>query len=336
MPPARTYSAAYNRLELDGKDAGPLRSVEGGEPFGEVVQAAVGAGNVIRKRIAALRYADISIECGLIPSGPVANLISATLGRSFHRHSGAVVEHDDNYRETSRLAFEDATIHEVEFPALHASQQEPAYLTIRLAPDRTERQTGSGAQQPKDPDMIRGARTKPPRRCDFRLQIDGLDATRVSAVSPLVVRQVIAERMPGEQRVYDTPALEIPDLVVTLAEAADWYAWRDAFLVGATGPERTGKLEYLSPDRKDALAWIEFSGLGIHSLVRERSEEGAQGIRQVRASMYCGNLSYGPVVAPSPAAAAPDASWERLTPPSRVDVTVPLAREGVLARPEFV
>jgi hypothetical protein len=331
LPP--TYSAAYNRLELDGKDAEPLRSVEGGEPFGEVVQAAVGAGNVIRKRIGALHYADISIELGLVPSGPVANWISATLGGSLHRHSGAVVEHDDNYREISRLTFEDAAIHEVEFPALDAAQQEPAYLTIRLAPDRTQRQTGSGAQRSKDPDMIRGARTKPPRRCDFRLQIDGLDATRVSAVGPLVVRQVIGERMAGEERVYGTPVLEIPDLVVTLAEAADWYAWRDAFIVGATGPERTGKLEYLSPDRKDVLAWIEFSGLGIHSLVRERSEEGVQRIRLARASMYCGNLSYGPVVTPSP---APDAPWESLTLRSRVDVTPPLAGERVPARPEFV
>ena len=59
MSPDRTYGAAYNRLELDGKDAEPLRSVEGGEPYGEVVQAAVGAGNVIRKRIGALHYADI-------------------------------------------------------------------------------------------------------------------------------------------------------------------------------------------------------------------------------------------------------------------------------------
>ena len=333
MPFAPAYSATYNRLELDGQDAGPLRSVEGGEPFGEVVQTA-GAGNVIRKRIGALHYADISIELGLIPSGPVANWISATLGRSLPRHSGAIVEFDDNYREISRLKFEHAAIHEVEFPALDAAQQEPAYLTIRLAPEQTERQTGSGVQQSKDPNLVRGAtRTKPPRRCDFQLQIDGLDATRVSAVSPLVVRQVSGEAMAGEQRVYGTPALEIPDLVVTLAEAADWYAWRDTFIVGATGPERTGKLEYLSPGGKDVLAWIEFSGLGIHSLVRERSEEGAQGIRHARAAMYCGNLSYGPVVAPSP---APDAPWERLTPQSRVDVTVPLAREGVPARPEFV
>ena len=310
MSPDRTYGAAYNRLELDGKDAEPLRSVEGGEPYGDVVQAAVGAGNVIRKRIGALHYADISIELGLIPSGPVANWIGATLGRSLPRHSGAVVEHDDNYREISRLTFEHAAIHEVEFPALDAAQQEPAYLTIRLAPDQTLRQAGSGAQQSKDPNMVRGAtKTKPPRRCDFRLTIDGLDATRVSAVGPLVVRQVIREPMLGEQRVYGTPALEIPDLVVTLPEAADWYAWRDAFIVGATGPERNGKLEYLSPDRKDVLAWIEFSGLGIHSLVRERSEEGVQGLRQARASMYCGNLSYGPVVAPSA-----DVPWERLHP----------------------
>ena len=336
MAQASAYRGAYNRLELDGSDVGSLRSVEGGDPYGEVVQVAVGAGSVPDKRIAAFLYSDIAIECGLVPSGPLADWIGATLGGTFSlRHGGAIVEHDQNLKETSRLAFREATIHEVEFPAMDASRQDPIHLTVRLAPEWTQRQAGSGAVQAKD-GMTRGARAKPPRSCDFRLDIDGLDTKRVSEVGPLVVRQVIGEPTVGEVRQYERPMwLEVQDLVVTLPEAADWYAWRDAVIVGGTGPERSGMLEYLSPDSRNVLARIEFSGLGIHSLVRERSEEGAQATRRVRASMYCERLSFRPIVAPPPAAAAPDAPPKQPTPLSRVHVAVPLTTERALARPDF-
>ncbi len=336
MAQASAYGAAYNRLEIDGNDAGPLRSVEGGDPYGEVVQVAGGAGSVTDKRIGALHYADIAIECRLVPSGPLADWIRAWLGGNLLWHSGAIVEFDRDFRETSRFPFR-ATIREVEFPALDANRREPAYLTVRLAPEETERQTGSGAMQPKDAGMIRGAPTKPPRSCDFRLHIDDLETKPVSEVGPLVVRQVIGEPMVGEAREYERPRwLEIGDLVVTLPEADDWYDWRDAFIVRGTGPEareRSGRLEYLSQDGKDVLARIEFSGLGIHSLVRERSEEGAPAVRRVRASMYCGNLS---LVAPPPAVGAPDGSRNRFTPRSRVDIIVPLEPGRALARPDLV
>ena len=115
---------------------------------------------------------------------------------------------------------------------------------------------------------------------------------------------------------------------MTLPEAPDWYAWRDAFIVGRTGVERTGTLEYLSPDLRSVVARIEFSGLGIHSLVRERSEEGAERLRRVQASIYCENLSYGPVVA------APQTDSRPFGPPSRVAVGASLAAERPAVRSE--
>jgi hypothetical protein len=110
---------------------------------------------------------------------------------------------------------------------------------------------------------------------------------------------------------------------VTLREAADWYAWRDAFIVAGTGAERTGTLEYLAQDLKQVLARIEFSGLGIHSLVAERAEGDAAGPRRIRVSMYCESLSYGSPVAASSTSSTSIADGP--TPPSRVDVIAPLA-----------
>lgn len=330
MPESRPYVAGH-RLELDGQDAGPLRSVEGGDPYGDVVEESVnGAGPAVGKRIGAIRYTDIALQCALIPSAPLIDWIAATIGRSAPRRGGAIVEQDENYKEISRLTFKNAVIREVEFPAPDAAKKESAYLKIRFAPESTKLQAGSGAQQATASGSIRGASKAAPRVCDFRLKIDGIDASRASQAARLVVRQVLVESVTEGGSVQLAPAgLELPDLVVTLPEAPDWYAWRDAFIVGRTGVERTGTLEYLSPDLRSVVARIEFSGLGIHSLVRERSEEGAERLRRVQASIYCENLSYGPVVA------APQTDSRPFGPPSRVAVGASLAAERPAVRSEL-
>jgi hypothetical protein len=331
MAVASAQVTSYRRLELDGQDAGPLRSIEGGEPYAEVLEeAAAIPGAAAGKHIGPPHYSDIVIECGLVPSAPIANWITGTLGRTAPRHDGAIVEIDRDFKEVSRLAFRNAIIREIEFPALDSADSRPAYLTLRLAPESTRRQGGSGARQPIGTSPM-GARARAPRTSDFQLKVDGLTGS-LSKVAPLVVKQVLAESV-GEERFGGlAPAgLEIPDLVVTLRESADWYAWRDAFMVDGTGSERSGTLEYLAQDLKNVVGRIEFSGLGIHSLVAERAEEGVAGVRRVRASMYCENLSYGPPAAVSTSASAPSEP----TPPSRVDVITPLAARRPFALPEL-
>ena len=272
---------------------------------------------VVGKRLGTVHYTDITIECSLTPSVPLARWIGATLGGSAALRNGAIVELDDD-KEASRLTFQHAFIREIAFPALDAGDKEQIYLTLRIAPELIRRQAGSGAPSPGDA----SARPKNHVPGAFKLKVDGLVSSSVSSIGPLVVRQVREESPVDELRspLAAPMRLEIPDLVVTLREAEDWYAWRDAFIIDRTGPERTGTLEYLATDLTTALARIEFIGLGIHSLVTQRLDERTEGLRRIRASMYCENLSYhGP-----PAAVASTSGEARLVRPSRVDVTPPL------------
>ena len=315
----RQYLNRRSRLELDGQDAGLLRSVEGGEPYGTVIEdVPTGQGAVVGKRLGTVHYTDITIECTLTPSVPLASWIGATLGGSAAMRNGAIVELDDD-KEASRLTFQHAFIREIAFPALDAADKQTTHLTLRIAPELIRRQAGSGAPQPSRDDG--SARTKSHVASAFKLKVDGLVSSSVSSIGPLVVRQVREESPIGELRPALAPMrLEIPDLVVTLREAEDWYAWRDAFIIDGRGPERTGTLEYLATDLTTALARIEFIGLGIHSLVTQRLDERTEGLRRIRASMYCENLSYhGP-----PATVASTSGEARLVRPSRVDVTPPL------------
>lgn len=316
-------------LELDGQDAGALHSVEGGEPYAEVVREPVPTPtSVARKHLGAVSYSDIAIECDLGPGGPLLSWITATLGRSSPLHSGVIVELDHSGKEISRLVFSDAVIREIEFPAVDAEGKEPAYLTVRIASQRTQRHKGSNA---KASGTGASMSTRAAPISAFRLAVDGLSTTQVSTVGPLVVRQVLQTSVAADGTVRLAPSsVDIPDLVVTLREADDWYAWRDAFMVQGTGAEREGTLEYLKRDLHAVLAQIDFTGLGIHSLVAERSDEGAhKGTRRVRASMYCENLSYSAAAGASHSAAAGAAL------PSRVEVIAPLAGLRSFTRPQL-
>lgn len=181
----------------------------------------------------------------------------------------------------------------------------------------------------------------------FRLTVSGLTTTYVTRVEPLGVRLEAPASVGAMNEPGPAPAsLVLPDLVVTLRESNDWYAWRDAFIVDRMGAERTGRLEYLAADLRSVLARLDFTGLGLHSLVAERSPAGEKAGGRMRAAMYCEHLSYSPTASaapattdqapppppPPPPTAAPARAGLRPAVPSRVDVIASLAERVAAAR----
>lgn len=303
-------SAQRYSLWLEGQDSGRLHSVEGGEPYGEVVALTYPPpGRSIEKAISAVHYVDIALACSAVPPAPLMGWISGMLGGLAPVHAGAVVP-EQAYTKQARLEFTNAVIREVEFPGLNAAARQPVYMTVRVAPGLTRRVSGS------QPSSV-GAVGSSLYSSDFTLKIPGLDCSHVAEIGPLVVSQ--------------TPnGLDVADLVVTLPEDEDWYDWRDDLLgathLGYASPFRkTGTLEYIS--RQALLARIDFTGLGIHSLVVEPATASAtRSNRRMRVSMFCESLRYT-VVAPPPTADATtkliEASGGAI--PSRVDAIAPLA-----------
>ena len=173
-------------LELEGSVVGSLRGYSGGFPFGEVRLARIGTGPV-DKAIAGVGFEDIRLEAGAAMDASIWSWIGAMLSGSPTSKSGAILMMDGDYSLTHRLEFRDAYISEVTFPQFDGASKDAAFLTIGIAPERTEFKVASGAGIPA------GGRQKRWLASNFRLSIPGLPSETVSRVDAFTVRQVFTE-----------------------------------------------------------------------------------------------------------------------------------------------
>ena len=120
---------------------------------------------------------------------------------------------------------------------------------------------------------------------NFRLSIQGCEdaCKRVSRIEGFSIKQQILEYPSGSLRDREKESLnlETSNLVITLSEAhADpFFKWHESFVVNGKNEldhEKTGRLQYLSPDLKSVLITVDFTGLGIFKLTPEKVEAGTK------------------------------------------------------------
>ncbi len=330
--PARTYSAGRYGIMLDGAMAGWVSSVEGGSASADVVVEKLGADRVVKKHIAGVKYEDITLQFGLGMSKSFYDWLAATFEQKDLRKDGEIVAADLSGKVTSSQSFSQALIGEVGFPALDASSKDAAQMTVKFKPEYTRSKSGAG------PSISYSAATGQKKwlPSNFRLKIDGLDCSHVNKIEGLTVKVHYAENLVGESRDYqrEPTYLEVPNLVVTLAasSAQDFYNWHEDFVIkGNNGEdkERSGSLDYLSPDVKTVLFGLKFKHLGIYKLSEEKAEGSSDAIRRVRAEMYCEQIEFSPPSgAPAGAGAGQGASTAPASSGSQPTV------EGQVGRPQ--
>jgi hypothetical protein len=274
-------------LDLEGEMAGHLASAEGGHASAEVITQAPGQSCLPQKNIGPARYGDITLAVAAGMSAEFYEWLQAVCACEPQRKNGAILATDFNYKEIGRQEFVNALITEIGFPSLDASSKDPAAITVSFSPELTRRRPGKG--NTIKPCTGRGQRKW--LASDFRLNIDGLDCTKVNKIAPVVIKQaVIDDRLiPGK--------LEMPNLTVRLPESAaqSFFEWHEDFVIdGNSGSanEKKGQLEFLAPNLAQALFTIDFRGLGIFSLVPDKLEAGADPIRRVTAEMYCEEMTF--------------------------------------------
>lgn len=295
---ARTFAAAMFALQLDGGDAGLLRSAAGGEATGVVVTEQIGSGLIGKKHLAGVEYQDIVVEAGADAGRPVWDWVKKTLDNDYTRKNGVITMYNAKGQEAGQLSFRQALISEIGFPAADAASKDPAYLTLKLAPEftRITRDGGGGKADSGSP----SAKSKGWLSSDFRLKIDGLDeaTAKVSKVDALNIKQTVVRDNIGDARDYEQEpgSVEIPNLVITLPEAhADaFYRWHEDFVINGNNgdeKEKSGSLVYLSRNRQKELLTLNFRNLGIFKITSDQSDAQSDKVRQVTVEMYVEGLS---------------------------------------------
>lgn len=299
--PSRSYTAGQFQLELDGVSAGFVRKAQGGNISADV--ANVPSGSYYRKKhIANLRYEDFELDIDLSLAGTVYQWINGAWTGGAPRKDGAIVVADQSFNALSRREFKEALITETKIPACDAASKDAGVITLRLAIERSEKKSASGKVSGN-----LGAKQKMWSPANFRFDIQGIDAKRVSKIDSFTVRQSVTEDSVGDSRDYEkTPGqLEYGNLAVTMSElgAADWTKWFDDFVVkgnASDANEKLALLSFLSADMKDVLAHVHFWNVGIYAL-EDAPLSAADTLRKViarlyyeRAEFHLGPLETGP------------------------------------------
>lgn len=286
----RSYIAGKFALELEGVSAGFLKSVQGGGISADVITEPSGPEYFARKHIGQPKYEEFELQLGFNLGAGLYDWIAASWTGNYQRKSGRVIAANYNLESESEREFSNALVTETTIPAMDASSKDPAFLTVKFAPEFTRRRKATG--------KLPGGAGKAEQRLflpsNFRLEIDGLDCTRVNKIDALTVKQAVFTDDVGDARdVLRQPGkLEFPNVKVSLAEAAaeTWTDWFEDFVVnGNNGDkrEKNGALVLLSPNLKAELARVNFFNLGICRLGSEKAVANSDAIKRLSAELYC-------------------------------------------------
>lgn len=288
MPGTRSFAAGNFALQLEGVSCGFLKAVDGGDISAEVISEPMGSSTFVTKHIGPPKYEDFEVQVGFGMARSFYDWIAAAWNMNYQRKSGAIVSTDFKLTPISERQFMDALITETTIPVLDASSKDAAYLTVKFSPEYTRdaKPTGTVGKVTAD-------KQKAFLPSNFKVEIDGLDCSKVNKVDALTVRQTVSTDVIGDARDYlkEPAKLEFPNLKITLAESTvtTWDTWFDDFVVkGNNGAanEKNGALVLLTPDLKTELARITMHNLGIFAL-RRRQVANDESIKRVTAELYC-------------------------------------------------
>jgi hypothetical protein len=286
MAGTRSFTAGNFLFNLQGVDCGFVKSVDGGGIRADVIEEPGKLGIFTKKHIGQPKYEDIQLTIGFGMARDIYDWIEASWKQNYARKDGTVVVTDATLQAKSEREFFHALIAEVTLPALDGSSKDAAFLTLKFSPEYTREAKVSGKlTSPKTPAQKQFVAS------NFRLELDGIDCSKVSKIDSFTVQQSLVADDIGDPR--DIPKqpgrLEFPNLRVTVAEAgaATWTAWFEDFVMKGNNDdahEKSGAVVFMAPNRKDELGRVILHNVGIFAL---RHEAATEKVSRVVAELYC-------------------------------------------------
>jgi hypothetical protein len=296
MTQKRSYSAGSFELAIDGHPTDAyIRSVEGGHAKASLVDEPIGSSSERIRHVSTFEYEPFSLDIGLSGAEPVLRWIQASWRRDYSRRNGQITHADFDLHQKFEHEFHEALISEVTFPQLDGASKESGYLKLKIAPETsTWRKTSTT-------DRVTG-RVGPKQKlwlCNaFRLSIDGLnDLQYTNKIDSFTIKQGIKNHYTGATRypTIEPTKIEFPSITGSIAlEYADaLLQWHDKYLhKGWADPsaQKTGSLEFLKPDRKEAIFRINLYEIGLTSVQFPKQTANAGEIKRVSFELYVGRM----------------------------------------------
>jgi hypothetical protein len=294
MPAPRSYVARHFALNLDGHPCGFLRSAEGGGVKAEVVTQQIGGMNMRPKHIGIPQPEAFSVSVGMSMSKSFWNWVKDAWDGKVVPKNGSVQTCDRDLNVVHEQSFQQALVTETSFPALDGASKDPGYITVKFMPCTTRHKVVSSGK-------VRGDFSTTQKLwspANFRLQIEGLDCTKVNKIEAFTIKQNVKRLEIGDGREYELEPtnLEFPNLTITTAmsSAKSWCEWHESFVmkgVNDVTKEKTGSITLLSP-KGDELLTITLKGIGIFDLSVDKGDAGADSIKRMKAQLYIEEMDF--------------------------------------------
>lgn len=261
-------------LELDGIACGRLNAVAGGDVVADVTSGPA-------KNIKTPFVEPVTLEVGFNMSKPVYEWIASSWAGSAAPRDFSIILAGANLERTSDRVYAKAIITETTVCALVAAGPRPvakaATLTVRLQAERASEQPAQGVLSPES-----GRRNKA-LSSNFKLEIDGLECTFVTAIDSFTVK---ADPVSG--------SIDFPNLRVTIptARAAGWKEWHQDAVVNGKQVRKSGRVTLYALDLATEICHVELTDLGICALRRSPLPVRGDEISRLTADLYCDEMKF--------------------------------------------
>jgi len=293
----RSSAAGHFELALDGHVVTSyVKSVEGGHVRQQSIDEPIGPENQRIKHASVAEIEPFVVDMGLAGSGDVLRWIQASWRKEFNRRHGQITHANFNLKSVFEHEFYDALISEATFPALDTMSKDPAFLKVKIQPEHIKtKKKAAPAQQ------LTGTLTPKQKLFSsntFRLYIDGVDEMQfTNKIESFTIKQGVKKMYTGMYRHAELipTKIEFPNIVGTISVEhtkglLDWYQ-KYVYTGGSDDRhQKTGSIEFLSPNRADVLFRINLYEVGLLNTSIPQSKANESLIKRMKFEMYVGRM----------------------------------------------
>ncbi|HUJ58424.1 MAG TPA: phage tail protein [Kofleriaceae bacterium] len=297
MLPKGTYTSGHFELEIDGHPTTAyLKSVEGGFVHANVIAEPIGPDNHRVMHTSTVEIDPFTVDFGISGANDVLLWIQSSWRKDWSRRNGQITHANFDLYKTFEHEFYDALISETTFPTLDGASKEAAYIKIKVQPEAVVSKKADGSKTRVNSTL--GSKQKLWMLSGFRLNIDGItNAQYTNKIESFTIKQGIQKFYTGASRFpqIEPTKIDFPKLTCSIglnyaSELIDWY---DAYVVkGGKDPkqQKTGSLEFLSPDRASVLFRLNLYEVGLPHLQILPSKANAEDIKRVKYELFVGRM----------------------------------------------